>query len=521
MLATMARNAMTDAVLALDIGTSAVKALIVDMNGRILGHGSAEHPMQHPRPGYAEQRPEDWWEATVRAVRAALAEAATSVQAIGLTGQMHSTVLLGDRGDALGPAIIWADTRSRAEVDELTAIIGPRRLLEITGSRLATGFQAATVHWLQRHDPDRWRRTRRVMLPKDYLRFRLAGVLATEPSDASSTLLLDIHTRDWSDTILQAIKLDRSYLPEMHPSASMTGNLGPDAAAALGLPDGLPVIAGGADVACGALGAGVVDPDAMLLSISTGAQVVLPSLAPEINFAGNSHTFCAAIDPGQSGAAWYQMGATMAAGLALRWLRDNIFALPLEDGYAQMTKAAEAVPPGAGGLIFLPYLAGERTPHMNPHARGLFLGLTASHGRAHLVRAVMEGVAFALYDAYRALHLDRESVNRAILAGGGARSSLWRQIFADVFGMPIAPLDAVEQSALGAAVLAVAATTASDTANIARSWARYGASVLPDDSVHHQYQELFAIFRSAYEKHQADFEALTSIEADPSGSLRR
>jgi xylulokinase len=517
----MHRNAMGDAVLALDLGTSAVKALVVDMNGRILGHGSAEHPMQHPHPGNAEQRPEDWWDATGRAVRAALAESATPVQAIGLSGQMHGTVLLDDRGDPLGPAIIWADTRSQAEVEDLTAIIGPRRLLEITGSPLATGFQAATVRWLQRHEPDRWRRTQHILLPKDYLRYRLTDVFATEPSDASSTLLLDIHTRDWSDAILKAINLDRSFLPVVYPSASMTGNLTPNAAAALGLPDGLPVIAGGADVACGALGAGVVDSDAMLLSISTGAQVVVPSSTPEINFAGNSHTFCAAIAPGQSGAAWYQMGATMAAGLALRWLRDTIFMLPPEGGYAQMTAAAEAIPPGAGGLIFLPYLAGERTPHMNPHARGLLLGLTASHGRGHLVRAVMEGVAFALYDAYRALDLDGATVNRAILAGGGVRSSLWRQIFADVFGISISPLETVEQSALGAAVLAAAAMAGNDPAAVSRSWSRYVAPIQPGTAVHNRYQALFAIFRAAYEKHQADFETLTTVDADESGAFRR
>jgi xylulokinase len=215
------------------------------------------------------------------------------------------------------------------------------------------------------------------------------------------------------------------------------------------------------------------------------------------------------------------MGATLAAGLALRWLRDSTLTLPSADGYETMTAAAATVPPGAGGLIFLPYLAGERTPHMDPHARGLFLGLTASHGRSHLVRAVMEGVAFALYDAYRALNLDRDAVNRAVLAGGGVRSALWRQIFADIFGLAISPLETVEQTAVGAAILAATAMTEGDTATIARSWARYGAPVQPDLSIHDRYQALFAIFRSAYEKHQADFETLTSIEFDPLVAGRR
>ncbi|HET8523842.1 MAG TPA: xylulokinase, partial [Thermomicrobiales bacterium] len=469
-----------DAFLSIDLGTSAVKAVVVNTEGHILGRAATEYPMDYPHPGYAEQDPSDWWRATIAAVRAALSAAATSIRAIGITGQMHGTVLLDEHGLPLSPAIIWPDTRSTAEVAQLTALIGPNRLLRIAGSPLATGFQAATIRWLQRHEPERWKRVRHVLLPKDYLRFALTGDFATDPSDASGTLLFDIHARNWSPDILRVLHLDRSILPAVFPSATITGELLPGPATELGLPAGIPVVAGGGDTACAALGACVVDANSMLLTISTGGQVILPSFTPAINLLGNSHTFCSTFEPGQMGAPWYHMGATMVAGLALRWLRDNIFALPKVTGYETMTAAAAAVPPGAGGLIFLPYLAGERTPHMNPHARGVFLGLTASHGRGHLVRAVMEGVAFALYDAYRALNLDGAVANRAILAGGGARSHLWRQIFSDMFGIPITPLDTADQSAFGAAILAASAVLEQGPASIARTWSRDGLPVHPD-----------------------------------------
>ncbi|MGH2534348.1 MAG: xylulokinase [Thermomicrobiales bacterium] len=502
---------MADGYLAIDLGTSAVKANVVDEQGRILGRGSAEHPMLQPRPGFAEQHPNDWWHATVLAVKQATAEAGEPhLRAIGLTGQMHGTVLLGNDGP-LAPAIIWTDTRSGNEVQEITARIGARHLIETTGSPIATGFQAATIRWLQRHEPAILRQTRQILLPKDYLRWKLTGNYATDPSDASGTLLFDVRARNWSEEMLATLDVDRSLLPPVLPSSAVTGELNAGAAKQLQLPSGIPVIAGGGDAPCAALGAGIVNPGALLLTISTGAQVFLPTTKPGVDPEGRIHTFCAALEPGPNQPGWYQMGATMVAGLAMRWLRDVVFELPHKSGYEQMTAAASEVPPGASGLVFLPYLTGERTPHMDPNARGVLLGLTASHRRGHLVRAVMEGVAFALLDAFDVVRQFGAMPAQAVLAGGGARSVLWQQIIADLFGLPVVPLESADQSAVGAAMLAATGMEHVELLDVARSWSHYGAPIEPRADVHAHYEQLRPIFRQAYVKHREDFRLLTNM----------
>lgn len=505
---------MTAAFLGIDLGTGSVKAIVVTEDGRVLGRGGAEYPISHPRPGHAEQDPETWWTATIHAVHEARAQAGdVSIASIALSGQMHGTVLLDARNDPVGPAIIWADTRSAHQVETITSLIGAQRLIELTGSPLAVGFQAATIHWVRQEEPDRWRRVRKILLPKDYLGWRLTNVHATEPSDASSTLLLNVHTRDWSDEVLEALDLDRDYLPDVRESTAIRGSLTPEAADLLGLSATTPVVMGGADAPLAALAAGAVEPGTMLLTISTGSQVIVPTPEPRIDPRGRIHSWCSCIGPdaGGSGAPWYQMGATMVSGLAMRWLRDQVFALPRENAYDQMTAWAAATPPGAGGLVFLPYLAGERTPHMDPTARGLFLGLTAEHGRGHLTRATMEGATLALFDAYSVLASLGAAPNRAILAGGGARSPLWRQIVADVFGLPILPLANVEGSAMGATLLAGAGIGAFALTATARTWARYDDPTLPNPDAHAVYQRIFPIFRDAYVKHKPDFATLANL----------
>jgi xylulokinase len=499
------------ALLGIDIGTGSVKALVMDERGRTLGRGSAEHALRHPQPGWAEQDPDEWWRGTVGAVRAAMAEAgAVDIAAIGLSGQMHGTVLLDADRTPIRPAIIWADTRSAADVAALTARSGQERLIEIAGSPLATGFQAATLAWLHAHEPEAWRRVRTVLLPKDEIRRRMTGELMSEPSDASSTLLLDVRRRDWSDDLLAAVGIDRSFVPPLVASTAVSGALRKGAADALGLRPGIPVAGGGADAPLAVLAAGVVRPEQLALTISTGAQVIAPTSEPRPDPAGRIHAWCACLPP-ESGAGWYQMGATMVAGLALRWLRDEVFALDGENAYARMTGWAENTPAGAAGLVFLPYLAGERTPHMNSHARGVFLGLTAEHGRGHLVRAVMEGATLALFDAFEVLRSLGASPREIVLSGGGAQSRLWRQIVADVFGLLVRPLRTVEQSALGAALLAGAAIGQHDLVTTATAWATYDEPVMPDLGKHAVYGELLAIFRNAYRVHIEDFERLNAM----------
>lgn len=494
--------------LGIDLGTSSVKALLVSAEGHIIGRGAAEYAIERPKPGWAEQSPDAWWQATVSAVRSALARANQrypEIAAIGLSGQMHGTVLLDKSGSWLNPAVIWPDRRSQSQVKEISEFIGAQRLIELAGSPLATGFQAATIRWFQQEQPALWRKVANVLGPKDYLRWRLTGETFSEPSDGSGTLLLDVRRRDWSAELLDAIELDQDLLPEIVPSTAVGGHLAVEPAEQLGPPPGIPVICGAADTACGLLGAGVVDEGALLLTISSGGQLVVPASKVEIDLEGRLHTLCSALEPIEQQPGWYQMAAILSAGLSLRWLRDRVFGLKGADAYMTMTSLAKQAPPGANGLIFLPYLMGERTPHMDPLARGLFLGLTAEHGRPELIRAVMEGVVMACYDAYEVLAEIEARPSHIILAGGGARSDLWRQIVADVFNLPVRPLATREQAAIGAALLAGAGLGALDPAAEARAWAKYDDQVEPNSDANQVYRGLLGIFRAAYLKHQADF----------------
>jgi xylulokinase len=501
-------------LLGIDLGTSSVKALLVTDSGQILGQGGAAYPIHHPQPGQAEQDPEDWWQATITAVHQALADVQgrpISVSAVGLSGQMHGTVLLGQGYQLLVPAIIWPDQRSQRQVQEITELVGAERLIETTGSPIATGFQAATIRWIQNKRPEVWRQTRLILPPKDYLRWRLTGEPHTDPSDGSGTLLLDVRRRDWSPQLLAALGIDIGQLPPVGASVAVAGELIPQAAEVLGLPARVPVVIGAADTAGGALGAGIVSADTLLLTISTGGQMVLPAMEVQVDRDGRIHTFCGALEPMPDRAGWYQMAATLSAGMALRWLRDQVLGLSGAEAYAQMTAWAEAVPAGANGLLFLPYLVGERTPHMDPQARGLFLGLTASHGRGELVRAVMEGVALACYDAYQVLTALGAAPQHIVMAGGGARSQLWQQIVADVFGLPVRRLDVVEQSALGAVLLAGGGVGLFDPYLTAQTWAGYETPVEPHRGRHAVYQALLGLFRNAYQKHRDDFRQLQSL----------
>jgi xylulokinase len=494
-------------LLGIDLGTSSVKVVLCRLDGSLAGRGSADYPIHHPQTGMAEQEPEEWWQATVQAVRQAIAPAgeAVCVAAMGLCGQMHGTVLMDAHDRLLAPAVIWPDQRSRQQVEEITRTIGPQRLIEITGSPLAVGFQAATLRWFQQERPKIWKRVRRILLPKDYLRWKLTGDLVTDPSDASGTLLLDVRRRDWSAEILQWLEIDFQALPVVQPSPSIAGKLKLGAAQAMGLPPGIPVVAGAGDAAASLLGAGAIRTEQLLLTISSGGQIILPINEVQVDRAGRLHTFCSALEPAPGQAGWYKMGGILAAGLALRWLRDQVLGLNPTDGYDQLTAWAAQAPLGARGLIFLPYLVGERTPHMDPQARGMFLGLTLQHGRPELARAVMEGVTLACYEAYLALVETSTPPLELILAGGGARSSLWRQMAADAFGLPVRRLRSDEQSAIGAALLAGAGIGLFQPGERAQAWASYDPPLEPDLMRHARYQELFELFRSAYRNNRQDF----------------
>jgi xylulokinase len=494
-------------LMGIDLGTSSVKVVLVGEVGHIDGLGSAEYNIQKPQPGMAEQAPQEWWQAVVLAVHQALADAEDSIQvdAIGLDGQMHGTVLLDEGAQPLTPAVIWPDQRTERQVQEITELVGAQRLIEITGSPIAAGFQAATVRWFQQERPDIWERTRWVLLPKDYLRWRLTGEFASDPSDACSTLLLDARTRDWSADLLSILEIEPEKMPPVQPSISVSGELLAGAAAELGMPPRIPVITGAGDTASSVLGAGVTQPDTLLLNISTGGQLVQPVFDLQLDYEGRFHNFCTALEPGVHQAGWYKMGGILAAGLALRWLRDNVFANQGNQAYEQLTAWAEGVALGADGLLFLPHLVGERTPYMNSNARGMFLGLTLGHGQPHLVRAVMEGVGLAFYQAYGALAESGSPPERIVLAGGGAQSPLWRQIMADIFNLPVQRLQVVEQSAMGAALLAGAGIGRFDPAAEAQHWAAFDPPVEPLQENHARYLNMAARFQHAYNLHRDDY----------------
>ncbi len=489
-------------LLGIDLGTSSVKALCVTPGGDVVGSGSAEYPVLNPQATFAEQEPRAWWEATQAAVRAAVAGRGADVTAIGLSGQMHGTVLLDDAGALLGNAIIWPDQRSAAQVRALTDTVGAERLVQIAGSPVATGFQAATLLWLRSERPALFARIDMVLTPKDWLRLQLTGQVATDAGDGSGTLLLDVQTRAWSPLLLDAVGIAHSQLPPLRPATDVAGGLLPAIAAALGLRSGTPVVVGSSDTACGLLGAGAVEGNTLVVNLSTGGQLVRPAAEPAVDPRGRMHTFCAAFEPQPDCAGWYQMGATLNVGMALRWLRTNVLGWTGDEAYARMTAAAAEAPLGAGGLLFLPYLVGERTPLLDAAARAAFVGLTAAHGQPHLTRAVLEGATFACFDAWRVLmEVDPAGdgpPRELVLAGGGARSALWRQIVADVFGVAVRRLLVTEQSALGAALLAGHGAGLFDAARTAREWVRLGDPLAPNPAHHERYAELFALYQQAY-----------------------
>jgi xylulokinase len=442
---------MTSSLLmGIDLGTSSTKTVLIDPSGRVLALAAREYAVDTPRPGWAEQNPETWIAAAVATMAEALAQARTApdeVRGIGLSGQMHGTVCLGRAGQVLRPAIIWADQRSGDQVARVYRELGAQRLGAWTGNPLATGFMLASWLWLQDEMPDVAEATATLLLPKDYLRYRLTGELGSEPSDGSSTLLFDTAGRRWSGPLLEALDIDPSILPPVHPSAHIAGGLHPEIASRTGLRAGTPVVFGGSDQALQALAHGVVEPGTVSCTIGTGGQLFAPAPAPVYDPQLRLHLFCHALPD-----CWHLEAATLAAGLSLRWLRDNV----LQGwSYAALADAAAEVPPGSERLFFLPYLAGERTPHMDPQATGAFVGLTLRHAREHLARAVMEGVVFALRQGLD-LMLQQVGVSaeRIVASGGATAHPLWLQLEADIFNRPIYRTATIEAAAVGAALLA-------------------------------------------------------------------
>jgi xylulokinase len=442
-------------VLGIDVGTGGTRALIIDEQGRVVASATEEHePFASPKIGWAEQRPEDWWRATGIAVKSALAKAKLSGDAIacvGFSGQMHGAVMLDEKMQVVRPALIWCDQRTEKQSRDLADKIGESKLIQLTCNPPLTNFTLTKFLWTRENEPQNWVRVRHVMLPKDYVRFRLSGERAIDMADASGTLLLDVTNRRWSREVLDATGIDERILPSLHESPDVCGQVSAEGAAATGLKPGTPVVAGAGDQAAGATGMGIVRPGAVSATIGTSGVVFAATDRPALDPRGRLHTFCHAI-PGR----WHVMGVTQAAGLSLRWFRDQ-FGAGANDGrdpYERLSDEAAKVPAGSEGALWAPYLMGERTPHLDPNARGALVGLSASHTRAHVIRAIMEGVAFSLRDTFTIFDEMRVPVLNVRLGGGGARSELWRQIQADVYGRDVEIVEAEEGAAYGAAILA-------------------------------------------------------------------
>lgn len=484
---------MSDEILlGLDVGTSGARAVAVAASGTVEADAAEDYELLRPRPGWTEQRPSDWWDASRRALSRVVAEVGGDrVVGIGLTGQMHGAVTLDAADRPLRPALLWNDQRTTAEAEEIAERVGPERLVAIAGNPALTGFQAPKLLWIRNHEPELWARIARVLLPKDYIRLALTGEAITDPSDASGTLLFDVGRRAWSDELIGALELPRGWFPSVAEGTERAGELRADVAAELGLPAGLPVAAGGGDNAAAAVGAGILAPGRISSSIGTSGVVFAdqPRFAPDPS--GRVHAFCHAVPD-----AWHLMAVTLSAGASLAWWRDGF--APGTD-FDELTAAAARVGPGAGGLLFAPYLHGERSPHLDPHARGALVGLTADHGPAEVVRAIMEGVVLSLRDGLDVIRGLGVAADEVVAVGSGARSPLWRRLQADVLGLPVRRLAADQGAAFGAARLAAVASGLHPDLSATAAWARPTDEITePDPVAAARYDELYAIHAGLY-----------------------
>jgi xylulokinase len=495
--------------LGIDVGTGGTRAILIDRAGKVLASHSSDHaPIHSEQIGWAEQDPEDWWRATQLAIRGSLKAAsaashtapiqARNIEAIALTGQMHGCVLLDSAGEVLRPALIWCDQRTQPQCDWLTEKIGVARLIELTANPALPNFTLTKLLWVRQHQPEIFARIAHVLCPKDYVRLRLTGVYAMDMQEASGTLLLDVVHRRWSHEVADAAGIPMAWLPPLFEGPEICARISPEGAAATGLSVNTPVAAGAGDQGAGAVGMGILAPGSVSATIGTSGVVFAATAAPTLDPQGRLHTFCHAA-PG----IWHVMGVTNGAGLSLRFLKDTFF--PTES-YEALTTLATGVPPASDGLLWAPYLFGERTPHLDPNARAAFVGITASTTRAHFVRAMLEGVAFSLNDTFtlfRELGIPVETIR---LGGGGARSPLWQQIQADVYDHSVEILEAEEGGAFGAALLAGTGVGAWPSVEAACQ-----ATIRPARTVRPQHAKAMA---RAYIQYRRLYPALKKIRAE-------
>lgn len=505
-------------LLGVDIGTSGTKTVLFDMLGNTIASATSEYPLYQPYIGWAEQDPEDWWKATVETIAKVVKTSEVNpsdIKGLGLSGQMHGMVLLDKNGHVLRPSIIWCDQRTQAECDQITEIVGKERLMEITANPALTGFTASKVMWVKNNQPEIFSQIDKILLPKDYIRYRLTGVFATEVSDASGTQFLDVPKRQWSEEVLNKLGIDPRWMPEVYESQEISGTISGEASRITGLVQGTPVAGGAGDQAAGAVGNGIVKPGIISSTIGTSGVVFAYTDNVSIDPKGRVHTFCHAV-PG----TWHIMGVTQAAGLSLQWMRNNFGGMERElashmgiDPYVLMTGEAEKAKPGCDGLIYLPYLMGERTPHLDPYAKGIFFGLSAKHERREMIRAVMEGVAYSLRDCLEIIREMNIPVSEVRASGGGGRSPLWRQMQADMFHTSIATINSSEGPALGVALLAgVGAGVYRSVAEACDAAIKVVHVQQPIDENVSVYDKYYEIYTALYSALKDSFRKVASIK---------
>src|SRR5215211_6846213 len=494
----------TQYFLGIDTSTTSSKALLIDEHGEVIAVASSPHTLQTPRPLWSEQDPREWWEAVAASIRSVLEKAGISgegVGSVGLTGQMHGRVLLDEAGNVLRPAILWNDQRTQSQCDEIHARLGKEKFIQITGNVALTGFTAPKILWVKENEPDVYARAKHVLLPKDYIRYKLTGEYALDKADGAGTVLFDLKARDWSDEVLNALEIPRSWMPRTFEGPEFTGYVSEEAASLTGLKAGTPLAAGGGDQAAQAVGVGAVEPGIVGLTVGTSGVVFATTPSALIEPEGRLHAFCHAV-PG----LWHFMGVMLSAAGSLQWYRDTLApTLSFDD----LLKEAESIPAGCEGLQFLPYLSGERTPYPDPLARAGFIGLTIRHGRGHMTRAVLEGVSFGLKDSFTLIqNAGLGEIKQVRASGGGAKSAVWRQILANVLEAELVTVNTTEGAAYGAGILAGVGVGAwTDVSSATKACIKITGTTTPDPAqveayrkAYHLYQELYPALKSSFHK---------------------
>lgn len=478
-------------LIGLDVGTTGARAVAVDESGHLISEASSEYPLHTPYPGWTEQDPEYWWQGAKEALAKVAGQVENEVVGLGLTGQMHGSVFLDSSDEVIRPALLWNDQRTGKQCEKITEALGEERLIQLAGNPALTGFQAPKVLWLRDEEPENYEKVSHVLLPKDYVRLRLTGEYATDASDAAGTLFLDVGNRDWSQEILEALEIPEEWMPTVYEGPESTGKLRGSVAEELGLPSGIPVAAGGGDNAAAAVGVGVIEGGIISSSVGTSGVIFAHTGEFTPDPSGGLHAFCHTVPN-----AYHLMGVTLSAGGSLSWWHDT---LDERFDYEELSRIAAQAPPGSEGLLFLPYLSGERTPHSDPAARGAFFGLTNRHDKSHMTRALMEGVIFSLRDSLEIMLELGTPIEQVRATGGGARGELWRQLQADIYGLPIHRTTTDEGPAYGAALLGgVAAGVYKDVQQASSQVELRNEVTEPEEENVRFYEECYEVYRSLY-----------------------